>query len=351
MKYSIRGVLAFVFLVLVACATPTIVEEPTEDPSPPPTASPLSAEIDSYELFRGLSPVELWHVLDELAFDEVPLNPPADYYSAIDGTDPDLMREQLHRRIRDHVVFPYTDKPSTKPGDPDHRVDTWDIIALADAHPEDPDLVLDIYLNATFERQLSGTSYDPRYNREHSWPKILGFDAKRMSNPPYSDVHHLFAAYNRYNSSRYDKPYGVGEIEEGIRKPTHENLGRGGELTEEPGSSNYRFPEFWQTWIGRRGDVARAMFYMDIRYEGNLYGSEGEPNLELTDDLDSIDSADVWRTGGVAFMGLLSTLVRWHKEDPVDDIERRRNTVVFLFQGNRNPFIDHPNWIELIYEL
>lgn len=46
-------------------------------------------------------------MLDELPFDEVPVDPPADYYSGIDDTDPHLMREQLHRRIRDHAVFPY----------------------------------------------------------------------------------------------------------------------------------------------------------------------------------------------------------------------------------------------------
>lgn len=350
MKYpnAIAPASALALLGLVACATTPTVEESPDRPSASPTAASASLEIDQYEPFEGLSPVERWYLLDELAFHEVPLDPPPDYYAGIAGEDPEGMRERLHRRIRGHRVFRYTN--SSRPGDPNHRIDTWDIVALADAHRETSDSVVDIYRNATFERQLSGPDYVPRYDREHSWPKSLGFDADRLSNPPYSDVHHLFAAYNSYNQSRGNKPYGTGESGDGTRKPTFENLGRGGDLTEEPDSSNYSFADVWQTWIGRRGDVSRAMFYMDIRYEGDLFGAESEPNLELTDDSANIVSADVWRTGGVAFMGLLPVLLSWHEQDPVDDVERRRNTVVFLFQGNRNPFIDHPEWVEIIYQ-
>jgi endonuclease I len=43
-------------------------------------------------------------------------------------------------------------------------------------------------------------------------------------------------------------------------------------------------------------------------------------------------------------MGLLSTLIAWHQADPPDDAERARNEVIYSFQGNRNPFIDHPEW-------
>ena len=48
-------------------------------------------------------------------------------------------------------------------------------------------------------------------------------------------------------------------------------------------------------------------------------------------------------------MGMLSVLLEWHAEDPVDDLERARNEVVFGFQGNRNPFIDHPEWAECLF--
>src|SRR5690606_28163476 len=67
---------------------------------------------------------------------------------------------------------------------------------------------------------------------------------------------------------------------------------------------------------------------------------QSEPDLELTDDRSKI----VKTSSSPAYMGLLSTLIDWHLSDPPDDAERARNDVVYSFQGNRNPFIDHPEW-------
>lgn len=89
------------------------------------------------------------------------------------------------------------------------------------------------------------------------------------------------------------------------------------------------------------------MFYMATRYEGD---ASKEPDLELTDNSDDIKTSTAWKTQGETFMGMLSVLLQWHREDPVDDLERRRNSIVYLFQGNRNPFTDHLEWVEVIFE-
>jgi hypothetical protein len=77
------------------------------------------------------------------------------------------------------------------------------------------------------------------------------------------------------------------------------------------------------------------MFYMATRYEGE----SGDPDLELV---------DYTGTDGPIF-GKLSTLIEWNEEDPVDDFERNRNEVVYSYQNNRNPFIDHPEYVNAIY--
>ena len=309
-------------------------------------ADPLEERVP-LSSFNGLSESQIWHQIDGLPYWAIPLEPPEDYYLDIGQTNQQTLRESLHEIIDDHRVFSYTH--NTTPNDDNHRVDTWDIIVLADAHPISPSQVLDIYLNDTFARQYRGTTIDPRYDREHSWPKSLGFPDMTTRNPAYSDCHHLFAAYSSYNGSRSNKPYGEREMDAERRRTTIENLNRGGSLTNEPYTSNYSFSDVWQTWIGRRGDVARAMFYMDVRYEGDTHDGTGEPNLVLTDTIENISQRDVWETGGQAYMGLLSVLLRWHQQDPVDDMERRRNTIVYLFQGNRNPFIDHPEWVSTVF--
>ena len=295
-----------------------------------PTSGPLP-----YSDFEGLSPSGIWLLLDGADYWAVPLTAPTGYYDAVDATSPLSLRTTLHELIDDHVVYRYS--TTETPPVAGFRVDTWDIIALADAHPEEVDSILDLYLNGTFARQLKGVTTSPRYDREHSWPKSLGFNNE--GSPAYTDCHHLFAAYSSYNSSRGNKPYG--DCLSGTCKPTETNLGQGGS-----GVCNTSCPQVWETWPGRRGDVARAMFYMAIRYEGD---AAREPDLELTDTLSLIATSPAWQTQAVAYMGLLSVLVEWHMEDPVDDYERRRNSSVYLFQGNRNPFIDHPEWVAAVF--
>ena len=86
-----------------------------------------------------------------------------------------------------------------------------------------------------------------------------------------------------------------------------------------------------------KGDIARILFYMDIRYEGG----EDEPNLAVTEVLNNV--ADVPN------IGKLSTLLDWHLQDPVDDFEMSRNEVIYGIQGNRNPFIDHPEYVSILW--
>ena len=89
---------------------------------------------------------------------------------------------------------------------------------------------------------------------------------------------------------------------------------------------------------------------MDVRYEGGTHGVTGaaEPDLILTDDPGLIQSSS--SNLSVAYMGRLADLLQWHAEDPVDAKEQLRNEAVYSYQGNRNPFIDHPEWAACIFQ-
>ncbi|MCK5689457.1 endonuclease, partial [Myxococcota bacterium] len=104
-----------------------------------------------------------------------------------------------------------------------------------------------------------------------------------------------------------------------------------------------------------KGDSARAAFYMAVRYEGNYEGVDVPTlDLELVEAIPSLLGTDGLPTNGAHIsnpqFGKLSTLLQWHSDDPPDAKEVARNDIIFRrFQGNRNPFVDHPEWAGVIW--
>lgn len=150
--------------------------------------------------------------------------------------------------------------------------------------------------------------------REHVWPNSrLAMDRVAGSNKNQaSDVHNLRAIDPRVNSSRSNRYF--------MEATSYGLVGTTGYY---PGD-NYK------------GDVARILFYMVARY----------PDILTLRDDNIIDSA---YTSEGAVMGVLSLLIKWHKEDPVSPFEINRNNVIYSFQGNRNPFIDFPEYVDVYF--
>jgi endonuclease I len=234
-------------------------------------------------------------------------NPPSNYYSGTDGLRGETLKAALHQIIRGHKIYPYSSSST----------DTWDILKDSDRDPSNPENVWLVYngqsVNAAQEYN-GGTGW----NREHVWPQSLG--GFNTYTGPGTDAHNLRACNVQVNSRRGNLEFDFG----GSPVTT-------GSLVKTFGDSNSFEPndQF-------KGDVARIIFYMAVRYEGG----NGEPDLELDDFTD----------GGVYTFGKLSSLIEWHLLDPVDDFERRRNARVFHYQGNRNPFIDNPEFVIAVFE-
>jgi endonuclease I len=257
------------------------------------------------------------------------------YYSTANTTSATALRNSVHLIIDDHTRFPYTATTT----------DTWDVLARADQDSQNSANILDIYKNVSYVKSLGGNNF---YNREHTWPNSLGFPVDGSSNYPYTDLHMLMAADISYNSTRSNKPYdncsGCTEY------PTQASNGQGGGSGVYPGNSHRGNASVFEVWRKLKGNVARAMFYMDIRYEGGTHGVTGaaEPDLRLTNDLSLV--VGTGSNASVAYMGKLSTLIQWHLADPVDAAEQLRNEVIYSYQGNRNPFIDNPQWVACVYQ-
>ena len=254
-------------------------------------------------------------------------DPPDGYYDSADTSTPEALRSTVHQIIDGHTKIPYTSSST----------DTWDVLNQADVDPSNSSRILDLYQNRSFNKHSGGNN---DYNREHTWPKSYGFPDDGYSNKPYTDCHHLFLCDIGYNGDRGSRIFDNCDFGCSSRN-TDYNQGRSG--------TNYYKDSspigIWETWDGRKGDVARALFYMDVRYEGD--GSE--PDLILTDDPYLIQASQTGDNEDVAYMGLLEVLLQWHQDDPVDDLERHHTDMVAQYQGNRNPFVDHPDWAGYIF--
>ncbi len=263
-----------------------------------------------------------------------------EYYVGIKATDSQQLRDDLHEKIRGHLRFPYED--------------TWRILETADEEAGDPNRVLDFYQNLTYEKQKqrSGSveaqsptakptdNQQRTYEREHLWPKSLGFAEDNKGNSPFTDCHALVIADTDENRARSNRPFRVCDESATVR-----DINGGRNRVSGEGCSGR-----WEVWLERRGDVARAIFYMDVRYEGGNHpvANSQEPDLIVTNNADQIRSFKENRSKG--YMGDKDVLLAWHKADPVDERERHRNNVISAYQGNRNPFIDHPEWVTCVYE-
>lgn len=185
------------------------------------------------------------------------------------------------------------------------------ILDESDEHPSSPGNVLTIYDRQSVSGVWVGTNASTTYNREHVWPNSrLGVpsvsnDQKNIA----SDLHNLRAAIPITNSGRGNKWFDYTTTT----------------ASYYPGNED-------------RGDVARILFYMILMY----------PQLEIVNVITAAMDDATYKSGGT-FMAKMSVLLEWHLLDPVDDFERNRNDVIYHYQENRNPFIDVPNFVELIW--
>ncbi len=258
------------------------------------------------------------------------------YYARVNTSSGSQLRCSLHQIIRGHTAYAYSSGTTN----------TWSILEIADEDPLNSGRILDVYRNRSYAKIVdrAGSTAGIKYNREHTWPKSLGFSSETgnlgLPNSPHTDTHMLYLSDANYNADRGNKPYG--NCSGCTERATEAYNGAGGGTGVYPGNSNWFNASVFQTWGKRKGDMARAVLYMAIRYEGGTHPTTGqnEPDLEMTDNAALV----VATSSSPAYMGLLSTLLAWHQADPPDTAERARNEVIYSFQGNRNPFIDHPEW-------
>lgn len=240
---------------------------------------------------------------------------PAGYYDNAIGDTGITMKISLHNIIKGHTSRSYsqlwTDFQTT---DKKANGKVWDI--YSDIPGGTPPYQF------TFGSDQCGNYANEGdcYNREHSFPKSWFNDAK----PMYTDLFHLYPTDGKVNGWRSNYPYGE------VSNPTVTTLN--GSKKGPNTTAGYTGTVF-EPIDEYKGDLARSYFYMATRYyseDGNWPGSAMVNGAE----------PKPWA---------LALLYKWHLQDTVSQKEIDRNNAIYGIQHNRNPFIDHPEWVDTIW--
>lgn len=237
---------------------------------------------------------------------------PLPYYQDAYNESGEDLREALYDIIKVHTRLSYSSSST----------DTWDVLKVSDKDTTNTSNVCLIYAGVSVDGPQEYNN-GQGWNREHVWPRSLGNFG--TSQGVGTDVHNLKPADGGLNSLRSNHEYDdLGTTGSGVN---YNGSATGNRINGSAGLFEPRDKV--------KGDLARIILYMDLRYEG----AGTEPDLVVREALNS---------GGTTH-AVLSTLIDWHWADPVDSFEMNRNSVIHTMQGNRNPFIDHPELVHYIY--
>ena len=241
---------------------------------------------------------------------------PANYYVSAQGKSNEALMTALCGIIRSHTQLSYSK--------------VLDAYKTTDVDAQG--YIIDIYSNCKYKPSDNGASASTLgqgYNREHSFPKSW-FDDKT---PMYTDMHHLYPTDIKVNSQRANYPYGVCQGGTRLSNGSLIAKGRLGGSTYSGYSGTVFEPD-----DEYKGDLARTYFYMVTCYKSELPSWPGSPNLNYA--ANKYKAFSTWT---------INMLMEWTRLDPVSDKEMKRNDAVHSVQGNRNPFIDHPELAEYIW--
>ncbi len=250
---------------------------------------------------------------------------PAGYYNAANGLEGYALKTALSNIIDGHNSHSY-----------DALYDGYETTDT-DNYYENDGTVLDMYsenpsgtdpYNYTHGNRQCGnySSENDCYNREHIFPQGFFNEASPMK----SDIHFVVPSDGKVNGMRNNYPFG----EVGSASFTSLNGSKLGSCVS-PGYSGTVFEPIDEF----KGDIARMLLYFVTRYQTQLSSfSPSDSNNPL--DGSTGQSFETWQ---------VNVLLSWHELDPVSQREIDRNEAAYDWQNNRNPFIDHPEYVRCIW--
>jgi len=232
------------------------------------------------------------------------------YYAGITGYG-SALKTNLHNLIRTTHTTRYSYDA------------LWIKLPYTDEDPSNTNNIVEIYTGWSVPKSYYGGGTS-QWNREHTWSKSHGDFGETP--PAGTDLHHLRPCDATVNSAKSNKDFDYAP------NPYIDSSPYNG-YPQDTGCKTSTYA--WEPRDADKGDVARMIMYMAVRYEGT----------DTSFDLELVDNTN---TSGPNY-GKLSTLLQWHIIDPPDAREMQRNNRIQELQGNRNPFIDEPIYASQIW--
>lgn len=272
---------------------------------------------------------------------------PAGYYDGTTGLTGYALKSKLHDIISEkNINWHYGDLPG--------YYNQTDLDTYYDHDASNTQYMLDIYSEIPSgpdayeyksDQLIPGAAGEGLgYNREHMMPQSTFSTSSSVSDyPMYSDMNFIIPVDAYINQRRNNYPYGIGNN-------TNHYI-----FTNTSRMSNAAIPNY--PYAGRvyepinefKGDIARTLLYFAVRYEGKL----GSFNTAYTTSANITPATDQCPLDGTEERAIdlpyVAMLKQWSTADPVSQREIDRNNAIYAIQKNRNPFIDHPEWIDLIW--
>ena len=228
------------------------------------------------------------------------------------------LKTAIHDQIRVHTYLDFDDKATAR---------SWwgNYFKRTDWHPNG--YYWDMYSNNQHSEYLGGKVQ----NREHCMPRSWwGKKDKYASYDANGDLHNLYPADYAANAAKSNLPLGevgIARFDNGVVKVGQNTYPKGykGQVFEP--SDEYK------------GDFARIYFYMITCYEDYSYDWRDYATKSMLQK-GTYPAFQAWA---------IDMLLKWHRNDPVSKKEMNRNEEVYKIQGNKNPFIEHPELVEYIW--
>ena len=281
---------------------------------------------------------------------------PPGYYNSAAGLNCQNLKTALNNIITsghisliygqlDNIQMPIVDTIRTDDGT-DYMI--WDIYSNNNTGPEPFSFNSSQIYPGGFCGSITPTADGLCWNKEHTFPKSWFSSAY----PAYADLFIVRPTDYRLNAKRVSAPYAtvssptyqfpVNGVYPGYPIPPNPVLDKLG-----PSSAlNVTISVAWEPSDAVKGDLARAYFYILTRYQNELINWVTANNGTGIEKV--VDAANtIYPSFNLPY---LKMLYNWHMADPVDAKEIKRNDLIYSQQGNRNPYIDHPEYIFAVWQ-